>query len=298
MKPFGVASDIRVAGEAYSRSTAGRFLPDVGVLNRKKQAELVVDSLVAQSPLVMKGRGFVKPIGRNLRPWQLLHIKENTELGPLFDNNSLYQRTRSIYESELETLRQGTRQNKMDVALSDRMSATEYQQRQDASWGIFQPTADRIFEGMASPILKATLNYAIMQGLLPQPPDELVDGASNLSLTMLSAFMYGQPSERGQNLARALAPIAAFAEKDPEFLESFNKEKFLAASFADLELSEFVRTKSELAEFRQQQMERMRAAKQSTGQIPPEQKAQDQVLQTQQQQDIAGERILEYHGLF
>ena len=297
-KPFGVAADIRVSGELYSRGLGGRLLPDIGVLNKKKQAELVVDSLVAQSPLVVTGRGFQRPIGQSLRPFQMLHLKDGTKLEPLYNNNSLYQRTRSIYESELETLRMGMRKDKMDVAQADRMTAQEFLQRQDSSWGIFQPQGNRVFRGMALPILRAVFNYAIQRGMVSAPPDQLVDGTLSMEVAPVSAFAHGQPSERGQNLARALAPMAGFIEKDPTLLDGFNRTKFLAATLGDHELSEFVSTEEEIQKERQRRVEEAQAMRGGGQQRPgPEQMAQDQAMQAQMQNDVAGERILEYAGL-
>ena len=293
-KPFGVAQDIQVAGELYSRSTCGRLLPDVAVLNKKKNAELVVDSLVSQSPLVVTGRGFERAPGKGLRPWQFLHMKPDTKLEALFQNNSLYQRTRSIYESELETLRSGLRRDKMNVTLADRMSAQEYQQRQDAAWGIFQPSANRLFRHMALPILKATLNYGILKGALPPVPEEVVTGQAKMELAMVNGFAYGQASDRGQNLARALGPLAGLIEKNPEVMAGFNAVKYLRSSLADFELSEFTSTDEEVEAKRQQDMEREAAGR--GAQLGPEQKAEQAAIEGQLTGDIAGERIIDYHG--
>ena len=296
-KPFGVATDIRVAGEGYSRGIGGRALPDVAVLNKKKNAELVVDSLVSQSPLVLEGRGFQKPIGKGLRPWQLLHIKPETKLGTLYDPNSIYQRTHQIYESELATLREIVRKDKQNVALQDRMTASEFQQRQDASWGTFAAMGNRVYRTLAAPILRATLNYAILKGALPSPPSELQEGSVSMDLQMVSAFSYGQPSELGQNLARALAPIAGLIEGNPRLLDGLDTEKYLKASLASHELAEFSRSEEDVRRYRENMAQMERASRGGGQQRDPEQEARDAVMQGQVQEDIAGERILDYAGL-
>ena len=242
--PFGVASDTRVVGEAYGRGMCGRLLPDVGVLNKKKQIELVADSVTAQSPIVVSGQGLSRPVGNTLKPFQMIHAKSNTTVGSLFNADAIMRRTKAIYEDEKLSVAEGMRRDKINLEMADRMTLGEFSQRRDISQSIFQPDSGVIYTQLIQPILKAALNYAYMVGRLPPPPQELLLSGLKFRIETYSMFSYGQNLEKGMNFSRAMAPLGDYPQIQPEILDNIDFNGLLRANLASYGLSDILKDES------------------------------------------------------
>ena len=255
--PFGVASDLRVTGEAYGRGMCGRVLPDVGVLNKKKQIELIADSVTAQSPVVIAGQGLSRPIGKKLLPFQQIHAKSNTSVAPLFDVDALMRRTKAIYEDEKLSVAEGMRRDKINLEMSDRMTLGEFSQRRDISQSIFQPQAGVIYTELIHPILKSALNYAYMVGKLPPPPPELLLSGLRFKIETYSMFSYGQNLEKGMNFSRAMAPLGEFPKFQPEILDNIDFNALLRANLANYGLADILLGEAQVESLRDRRAQTM-----------------------------------------
>ena len=254
--PFGVSRGLTVQGEKYGRGLGNLLLPDVAVLNSKKKVDYQADAIQSQSPLLLKGSGFLRPPGETLKPNQLLRLHQNTTLEPLYQRPTMSQNAKLSYEAELEGLRQGLRKERIDVALADRMTATEYTKRQDSSWGLFAPAAGRIYKQIAKPCLESLLSWLIITEKLPPMPPSLMSGEVKFNIELFSIFSFGQESEQGQNLARAFGPMMDLVEGQPELLDNFNADGFLRSSLSRHELSKFVNSKEVVQELRDARMKK------------------------------------------
>ena len=259
VKPFGVARDIFISSEAYPRGVGSQVLADVAVLNKKKKNEYISDSLNSNSPIVTEGEGFSEPI-RNIQPGAILPMRDGSKATRLYDNSSQWSRTRAIYEGELEGLRQGTNSDKMLLQETKRQTAEEYRQQQDTAWGLFQSTNNRLWRHLGKPILRAVYNYALVTKRLPKPPDEILDGRVLPEFEGISIFSYSSATALGQQLVRALQPIAAFAEKNPSVLDSVHFEKFIKANMAGHDLGQYLKSDEGIRETREQRAQAIAAA--------------------------------------
>ena len=256
---FGVTRGTVVEGEKYGRGLGNQLLADVSVLNSKKKVEYYADSIQSQSPLVIKGSGFLKPPGKTLRPFQKLHLHQNTTLEPLYARAPLMQKAHTSYEAEAESVGRGFRKDRIDVALQDRMTADEYTQRKDASWGLFAPVAGRLYKQLAKPCLESLLNWLIVTEKLPPMPATLMSGKVKFNVELFSVFSYGQESEQGQNLARAFGPLLPLLETRPELLDNLDSDAFLRNSLSRHELSKFVPSLEEVRRKREARMSQEQA---------------------------------------
>lgn len=280
--PLGISKDIGVNGELYGRGLGNLLLPDISVLNSKKKIELRAEGIQSQSPIVMKGKGFQKPPqGNSLRPYQLLHVHRDTEMAPLYQRSPLTNNAHSSYDKELESLARGLRKDKIEVALADRMTAEEYTQRKDSSWGLFSGLAGRHYKQVAHPCLNALFSWLIMTEKLPPMPLSLVEGTVRFNIETYSVFSYGSESEVGQNLMRAFGPLMGLIESQPQLLDVLDSEKFLRANLSRFELSRFVRSEDSVSDVRQRRMEELLAQRQD-----PVEKAQGKYLEEETRKSL------------
>ena len=248
--PFGITRDTTINGESYGRGLGMRLLPVVSVLNSKKRVELNSDAIQSQSPLVVKGPGFVKQPGA-LRPYELLQMHGNSDVTPLFDRASLMQRSRSMVEDELMTLERGVRKSKMEIEYKSHMTASEFTTRKDDNLGIFTPTVNRFFRQAAHPILNNLLGWMMATGKAPPLPTSLMQGRLKLNLETYSVFSAGADKESAANIMRAFGPLWEFIEARPDLLDNLNFDKFLRSNLTKYELSKFTYPQERVDEARE-----------------------------------------------
>ena len=272
--PYGVAVDLRVGSESYGRGMCGRVLPDVATLNRKKYFELVSDRLSATSPIVVEGNGLVKPIGNTLGEFEVIHAKQGTKVLPMFTPDAMFRRTRAIYEDENMTVRRGMEVDNIEPEYKDRMTGTEYTRRQDTSQGQFLPKSTSFYDQAVHPALEAAMSYIYMAGRIGPPPEEMLLSGLKFKIETHSTFSYGQQSEKGQNLARALGPLGDIPKMYPELLDNINFNRVLRSQMSYNEMGHWVNTSDEVRRIREE-----RAAMESGGSgaanVPATQKGYD-----------------------
>ena len=252
--PFGISMGPTVQGEAFGRGLGNLMLPDVSVLNSKKKMEYQADAIQSQSPLLIKGSGFLKSPGDNLRPFQKIYLHRNTEMSPLYDRAPLMQRAHSTFESELEGVGKGFRKDRIDVALADRMTATEFLRRRDASWGLFAPTAGRVYKQGAKPCLDTTVAWLILTEKAPPMPATLMGGKVQMQLETFSSFSYGQESEVGESLLRAFGPLMELFPDRTELMDNLDADSYLRSSLSRNELARYVPSRDMVRDVREARM--------------------------------------------
>ena len=254
--PFGVSRDVCVQGEAYGRGLGNLLLADVSVLNSKKKIEYNADAIQSQSPLVVKGQGFLKPPGDTLKPFQKLYMHRQSELMPLYSRAPLMQKAHTSYETEVEGVGKGLRKDRIDVALADRMTATEFTRRRDSSWALFAPLSGRLYKQVVKPCLDTLMSWFIITEKLPPMPTTLLDGRIKFNLEMFSVFSQGQESEVGENLLRAFGPLMEILPHRLDLLDNLNADDFLRSSLSRHELSKFVLSRDEVSDVREERFNR------------------------------------------
>lgn len=248
--PFGISEGAVVQGEDFGRGIGNLMLPDVSVLNAKKKMEYTADAIQSQSPLLVKGSGFVKSPGDHLRPFQKIYLHRNTEMQPLYDRAPLMQRAHTTFETEVEGVGKGFRKDRIDVALADRMTATEYVRRRDGSHGLFAPTAGRFYRQTAKPCLDTLISWLIVTDKAPAMPAELMSGKVKFHLETFSTFSYSQESEVGENLVRAFGPLLEIFPERQDLLDNLDADAYLRSSLSRNELARFVPSKDAVRDIR------------------------------------------------
>lgn len=287
--PYGVATDVRVDGETYGRGMCGRVLPDVGVLNSKKKIELISDRVCGASPLKVTGTGLQRPISSELRPFELIPLKPGTNMEPIFDANSMWRRNRAIYEEENLSVKRGMEVDNIEPEYKDRMTGMEFTRRQDTSQSQFLPKSNNIYDQLVHPVLQEALNHAYLVGRLQPPPEEMLLSGLNFRLETYSTFTYGQNSEKGYNINRALAPLGDIPSAHPEILDNIDFNKVLRSQFSHYEMAHWLRNTDEVDQMRQRraELESMQRGGGGQNNLPPEQKGFDKGVAQNIQQSVA-----------
>ena len=275
--PIGVASDVLVVGEEYARGLCGMVLPNAAVLNRKKRASYYAESKILNSPLVVSGPGFVNKAQEDFKENEMLFLNAGSKVEPMFDAAAVFRQKQAFYEGDRQALERDMGIDKTEVALADRMTASEYTQRRDTASTGYQPRAAKIYDGSKT-ILNATLQYAYMSGRLPPPPEDLLLSGLNFEFEVYSTFTYGMHSEKGMNVQRALAPIAELLPVQPEILDHIDFESILRRNFASYELGNSLNTQEKVDMIRNNRSERAAAQRAQggggQGQLDPTQKGE------------------------
>ena len=276
--PYGAISDKRVSGEYFARSLGSRLLPDVGVLNQKKKSELIADALTARSPIVVAGKGFVRPIGNRIFPHQILHAHQGTEVNNLYDRTQMMRRNKSAVEDERLSLGEGMQIDKMQMEPKSHVAGGTYTQYQDANFSLFAPQALMLQEKLGISMVEAIINGGVLTGQLPTPPAEMLESEYTYKLVPYSVFSFGQEGQKGQNLLRAFQPISEFIPQMPELLDYFNAGKFLKSNLSRYELSHYINSPEEAHRVAQARMA-MRAGAEGQQQLSPEDEARNRKTQ-------------------
>lgn len=297
--PVGVATDIKVNGEGYGRGLCGRNLPDVQVFNEKKRFALQADQIVSGTPVGLLGET-VGAIGKkaNFKPWEIIKMQMGGKLQPLFDPTGMA-RAKEIYEDERLNVRRGMLQDKLEVELQDRMTLGEFVQRRDGLQSMFVPMASSIYDNMVLPQFKSVLNYQYLTGRLPPPPIDVFLNNLRLEIELVSSFSYGQDSEKGTNIMRALAPFELAINADPTILNHINFNTALRSNFAHFELSDLLNTPEEAE--RNAKLQAMLSGKQKQGQPQGAEKGRQKAAEeTAKQQSLHANEVVDsgdYSGL-
>ena len=265
---IGVAKDIQVVGEEYARGLCGRLLPSVAVLNNKKRLSMKAEGKLLGSPVGIEGPGFVDKKKETYKENELLRLKAGTKLTPLFDPAAVFRQKQTLYEMDRANLERAMMIDKIQVEMADRMTLGEFTQRRDINGLGFTSFANSHYKHCTVPQLKASLNYAYMSGRLPPPPPEIFESGLTMELETYSTFTYGQHSEKGMNLTRAMAPLGDVFSIQPELLDWINFKSILKRNFASYHLGNSLNTLDEVTRIRKQRAELANMGK-AQGQAQP-----------------------------
>ena len=273
---FGVSTDMRVMGENYARGLGGRLLPDVFALNEHRKAVLKGRGMMMQSPIVIAGdmpRNWKGP----LRPWQKLHVPDNTKVAPLFGSlqGQTNKNATQAEDMEVAAFRDSMGINDVQVEMADRMTAFEYRQRTDSSWSQFHSDGQQIYTGIKQ-VLKAVRDYAYLTGMMPPPPPEMMLSGLDFDIELRSVFSFGA-KEEGANLTRALAPFADVFPVQPELLDWVDFGAALRKNLSQYHVTDVMNSADKVQEIQERRARTMAMQKGGAGVDSPVEKGSNRV---------------------
>jgi hypothetical protein len=262
--PYAISRYEQVPGEVYGRSPAMDVLPAIKTLNEMKKTMLkqghkAVDPvLLAHDDGVLDGfslrPGALNPGGVSPDGRPLVHALPvgNLDAGKeLMDDERLV-----INDSFLVRLFQV-------LVETPQMTATEVMERMKEKGILLAPTIGRQQSEYLGPLVDRELSVAIELGLVPPPPQALIEARGEYKLEYDSPLSRAQRAEEAAGLMRTveMAINVATNAQQPEVLDHFNWDEIMP-DIADIQglPARWLRAKDDIEQIRQGRAEAQQKA--------------------------------------
>lgn len=213
----------------YGISVAMQALPDIKSLNEMEKTILRAGQLAVEPPLLAHEDGALSAFrmtpgamnygavddNGNARV-QPLQVGANLPLGLELSN----QRRQAINDAFLVTIFQ------ILVEEQRQMTATEVMQRAAEKGALLGPPMGRIQTEFLGPLIERELDLLSAAGVLPEPPEELVESAQGgggmFQIEYTSELSRMQKAGDGVAIARTLEQLAPIAQLDPSVFDDYD----------------------------------------------------------------------------
>ena len=253
--PYSVARYLTAPGELYGRSPAMNVLPSINVLNEEKkvilkQGHRAVDPvLLAHDDGILDGfslkPGSINPGGVSAEGRPLVHTLPtgNMQIGKeLMDDERM-----AINDAFLVTLFQ-------ILVETPQMTATEVLERAREKGALLSPTMGRFQSEGLGPMIEREFDVLMNQGLIPPPPQIIVDAGAEYKVEYDAPLNRAMRSEEAAGIMRTMqwsAEICAQTQ-DPSPMDWFETDTIIP-ELADINGSpfRFIRDAEKVAQIRQ-----------------------------------------------
>ena len=218
--PYVVPRWTKAAGETYGRSPGMNALPEIKVLNKMNETQLIGAQKMVDPPIQMPDDGFIMPI--ITRPGGINYYRPGTQdtIKPLFTSTNIEwgegvmaerrKRVRDSYFVDQLQLQQG----------GPMMTATEVLQRTEEQMRLLGPMLGRQQSELLGPMIQRTYQIMWTKQMISEPPAILKDKAIDVRYSSLIAK--SQRINDAQGVQRALQSVAPFIQLDPSVADNFN----------------------------------------------------------------------------
>lgn len=223
--PYSVARYLTAPGELYGRGPAMNVLPAILTVNEEKkvvlkQGQQTVDPvyLMADDGIVngfSRMPGAMNPGGVSQEGRPLVHMLQPGNIGigkELMDDERA-----AINDAFLVTLFQ-------ILVETPRMTATEVVERAREKGALLSPTMGRFQSECLGPMIEREFDLLLDQGLLPPPPQMLIDAGAEYRVEYdapLNRMMRAEEAAGGMRTFQYAAEIAAQTQ-DPSVMDIFD----------------------------------------------------------------------------
>ncbi len=224
--PYVMSRYVTGPREVYGRSPAMSVLPEIKMINEMSRTVIRAGQKVVDPPLLIADEGVVFPVnttaggttfarldGRHQSPVQPLHTGARVDIG--FE--MMEQRRRQINDAFLVTLFQ-------ILVETPQMTATEVLQRAQEKGSLLAPTMGRQQSETLGPLINRELNILSKQGVLPPPPELLLEAQGEYEVEYVSPLSRAMKAEEGVGILRTLEMVQPLAAVDPGVMDNFDMD--------------------------------------------------------------------------
>lgn len=215
--PYSIARYSVASQETYGRSVAMECFPDIKTVNQMGKTNLRAGHNAVEPPLIASED---LNIGLKMYPGAInyggIDSMGNDVVKPLLTGANLpialeleNQRRQSINNSFLVNLFQ-------ILVEGPQMTATEVMQRAQEKGVLLGPVYSRMQAEFFGPLIPRELDILDMMGVLPEPPEELLEMGAEYEVEYQSPLAKAAKSEEGIAILRTLEAAAPLAEIDPD----------------------------------------------------------------------------------
>ena len=223
--PYVVSRYTQTSGEPYGRGPAQWVLPSIKLLNEEKRTFITQGHRAIEPVLLAFDDGVMSSV--TLRPgsvnWGGISADGKRMIdvlpsGNLALNEKMMEMERQlINDAFLITLFQILTEN-------PQMTATEVMERIREKGMLIAPTAGRMQAEFLGPLIHRELDVLQQQGLIPEPPPQLIEAGGRYLIEYDSPMSRMQRAERAAGFFRSMNRAAEYAKMtgDPSPLDWFN----------------------------------------------------------------------------
>lgn len=216
--PFPTARDSRAPGEMYGRGPAMRVLPAIKTLDEEKKTILKQGHRTVDPVLLTHDDGVVDAL--SLRPGAVISGGVNDQGRPLVQplpvgdirvGQEMMEDERKLINDEfLVTLFQ-------ILTETPTMTATEVLERTREKGILLAPTVGRQQSEYLGRLINRELDVLSRQGLIPEPPPELLEAGGEFTVIYDSPMSRAQRAEEASGLLRSIESVASVVQltQDP-----------------------------------------------------------------------------------
>lgn len=260
--PYAVGRYTTSPKEVYGRSPAMTVLPDIKMVNEMSKTIIRAAHKIVDPPLLLQDDGALAAMdlrpgalnfgGVNDQGQQLVHALQTgarVDIG----EEMLDQRRKLINDAFLVTLFQ-------ILVDAPQMTATEAMLRAQEKGALLAPTMGRQQSEFLGPLIDRELDILLNAGVLPPPPDVLVNEGLEISPEYVSPLNKAQRADEGVAIMRTIEAVMPLAQIDPGVLDVFNPVE-ISRELAEINgvPAKVLRSAEEIAAIKQQQAQAQQA---------------------------------------
>jgi len=243
----------KASGSDYGYGPSQIAMPDIKMLNTLVEMITRAAEKVIDPPTMGKSRGVLGDL--DMGPGGHTTVRDVNDIkvlesGARFDVSQLQK------EGLQQSIRQTFRVDELEMKESPAMTATEVQVRYELMQRLLGPTLGRLQNDLLDPIIQTTFNILFRNGLLPDPPQVVLEAAAEMNVEYLGPLSRAQKMDQVAVVEGWVASIAPLVEVKPEILDIIDFDA-LARETADMRgvPAVIVRSESQVKKVRQEREE-------------------------------------------
>ena len=246
--------------EMYGRSPAMLVLPSIKMAQEMQKTFIRAGHKVVDPPLLLHDDGVLGTGSKQVRltPGGLNYGGVDANGRPLIQPLQTGARldiTEGMLEKERNVIHDAFMVTLFDILVdTPQMTATQALIRDKEKGQLLAPAVGRKQSEMLGPQIHREFSVLMRQGLIPPPPESLMEAAGDYEIVYESPAQRMQRSEELVGIQRTMEMAMPFIESDPSIIQLFNADEIIRLS-ADINGApvSILRTPEEMEEIRSQE---------------------------------------------
>lgn len=228
--PYSTSRYITAPGELYGRSPAMNVLPSIKVLNEEKKTILKQGHRAVDPVLLAHDDGILD--GFSLKPGAVNYGAVNSDGRPLVHTlpTGNMQIGKELLDDERYAINDAFLVTLFQILVdTPQMTATEVLERAREKGALLSPTMGRFQSESIGPQIEREFDLLMWQGLLPKPPQELVEAQAEYKAEYDAPLNRAMRAEEAAGIMRSMqfaAEIAAQTQ-DPSVFDYFDTDAII-----------------------------------------------------------------------
>jgi hypothetical protein len=219
--PYAIGRYRMAPREHYGRSPGAVALPAIRTLNEQKKTALRAGQKAVDPPLLLADEGALTPM--NLRAGALNYgmlSQDGTQLVQALESKANFQVGKELMDMEAQSIDDAFLTSVLQIlAQNPGMTATEALIRSQEKGILIAPAMGRQQSEFLGPQIVREIDILHHAGVLPPPPDELLESGQGLKIEYTSPLSKLMRAEEAQTIMTSIQGISQMASVKPQILD-------------------------------------------------------------------------------